>query len=350
MVFVEDAEITYYKLAATLTQPLYTSGKLSAGIRLAELDRAAAAAELDRQRREIRRETARAYHGAVLASRTLPLLETMRAAYADLLADRRASFAEGTATRQAVLEAEVSLASLEVKIIGAREALSSALEALAAFTGLEAGQIQPVDGFREACPELDEEELRARALKTSPDLALARTRCEQAGVKRGLERAGAAFRPDLALSVTGGVEGQRTPFVGSDWTASWDWNVVVSVGASTTVFDSGLTSARIRAASSDRAAAAVALSQAEQLLCLQVRAAVEAVRNAGALLAERRTRLALAEEAAKNARVSFENGLATAGESRLAEAARLAALLELEAAGAALEDALGQLDYLTSEK
>ena len=105
LVFVEDAEPTYYKLGATLTQPIYTSGKIAAGIRLAELDRAAAGTELDRQRRTTRRETARAYHGAVLAGRSLPLLEAMRAAYADIVADRRASFDEGTVTRQAVLEA-----------------------------------------------------------------------------------------------------------------------------------------------------------------------------------------------------------------------------------------------------
>ena len=347
LVFVEDAEPTYYKLGATLTQPLYTSGKIGAGIRLAELDRAAAAAELDRQRREVRRETARAYHGAVLAGRSLPLLEAMRAAYADVASDRRASFSEGTATRQAVLDAEASLASLEARIVTAREARSSALEALAALTGLAVADLDPADGFRAACPELDEEILRAEATAGSPDLALARSRFAKAGVKRDLERAGAAGRPELALSIAGSLWGQRTPFVGSDWTDTWDWNVVVSVGVKATAFDSGASRARVRGASSDREAASAALSQAEKLLRLSVRTAVESARKAGAALAERRAKLALAEETAKNARVSFENELATRGEARLAEAARLAVRLELESAGAALEEAIGEIEYLT---
>jgi outer membrane protein len=347
IVFVEDAEPTYYKLGATLTQPIYTSGKIAAGIRLAELDRAAAGTELDRQRRSTRRETARAYHGAVLAALSLPHLSAMRAAYADVVADRRASFDEGTVTRQAVLDAEASLASLDARTVAAREARSSALEALAALTGLAAADLDPVNGFRDACPELDEERLTAQALDGSPDLASARTRLEQAGVKRDLERAGAELHPDLALSVAGSVSGQRTPFVGSDWTDSWDWSVVVSVGAKATAFDSGASRARISAASADREAAAAALSQAEKLLRLSVRKAVEAARNAAAALGERRAKLALAVETAKNARVSFENDVATRGEARLAEIARLAAVLDLESAGAALEDANGEIEYCT---
>jgi len=347
LVFVEDAEPTYYKLGATLTQPLYTSGKIEAGIRLAELDRAAAGTELDRQRREIRRDAARAYHGAVLAGRSLPLLEAMRAACADIVADRHASFAEGTVTRQAVLDAEASLASLEARIVAAREARSSALEALAVLTGLTASGIDPVDGFRDACPRIDEDGLRALAAAGAPEVASARSRFEQAGVKRSLERAGAAFRPDLALSVAGSVSGQRTPFVGSDWTDSWDWSVVVSVGASATAFDSGASRARISAASSDIEAAGAALSQAEKLVRLSVRKAVEAARTAGAALAERRAKLALAGETAKNARVSWENDVASREQARLAEIARLAAALDLEAAGAALEDAIGEIEYRT---
>jgi len=155
------------------------------------------------------------------------------------------------------------------------------------------------------------------------------------------------FRPDLALSIAGSVSGQRTPFVGSDWTDSWDWSVVVSVGAKATAFDSGSSRARIDAASSDVEAAAAALSQAERLGRLSVRRAVETARNAAAALDERRARLALAEETAKNARVSFENDVATRGEARLAEVGRLAAALDLASAGAALEDAIGEIEYLS---
>jgi len=347
LVFVEDAESTYYRLGATLTQPISTSGKIAAGIRLAELDREAAAAELDRERRDIRRETARAYHGAVLAARSLPLLQAMRAASADIVADRNASFAEGTATRQAVLEAQASLAALEAKIAAAREARATALEGLAALTGLAAADLDPADGFRDACPELDEERLQALAAAGSPDIAAAGTRLAQAGANLDLERAGAALRPDLALSVTAGVEGQRTPFVGSDWTDSWDWSVVVSVGAKATAYDAGSSRARLEAASDDREAAAAALEGARKLARLSVRRAVEAARGAGVAAAERRAKLALAEETAKNTRVSFENGVATREQARLAEIGRLAAAIEHESAGAALEDAIAEIEYCT---
>jgi outer membrane protein TolC len=346
LVFVADAEPTYYKLGATLTQPLYTSGKIDAAIRLAELDRTAASAGLEQQRRDIRRETGRAYRGAVLAARSLPLLEAMRAAWADIVADRRASFAEGTATRQAVLDAESSAAALEAKIVAAREARASALEALAALTGLAAAEIEPVDGLPDACPDLDEPSLQLLAAG-SPAIASARARLEQAGAKRDLERAGSALRPDLGLSIAGSVSGQRTPFVGADWTDTWDWSLVVSVGAKATAFDAGASRARVGAATADRDAAAAAVAQAEKLARLAVRTAVEQARGAGARLVERRARISLAEETAKNARVSFENGVATREQARLAEIGRLAAALDLELGGAALGDAIGEIEYCT---
>lgn len=346
LVFVADSEPTYYKLGATLTQPLSTSGKIDAGIRLAELDRSAAAAGLEQQRRDIRRETGRAYRGAVLAARSLPLLEAIRAGWADIVADRRASFAEGTVTRQAVLDAEASAAGLEAKIVAAREARESALEALAALTGLAAAEIEPVDGFPEACPDLDEPALQAFAAG-APDIAAARILLEQAGANRDLERARSALRPDLALSVAGSVSGQRTPFVGGDWTDTWDWSLVVSVGAKAMAFDAGASRARVDAATANRDAAAAAMAQAEKLGRLAVRSAVEQARVAGARLAERRARLTLAEETAKNARVSFENGVATREQARLAEIGRLAAALDLELGGAALGDAIGEIEYCT---
>jgi hypothetical protein len=74
---------------------------------------------------------------------------------------------------------------------------------------------------------------------------------------------------------------------------------------------------------------------------------VEQARGAGARLVEHRARLILAEETAKNARVSFENGVATREQARLAEIGRLAAALDLELGGAALGDAFGEIEYCT---
>lgn len=347
LVFVEDSEPTYYKVGATLTQPLYTSGKIAAGVRLAETGRDAAAVDLDRQRRDVRRETGRAWRGAVLAARSLPLLASMRAAYSDVLADRAAAFAEGTATRQAVLDAEASSAALEARIVAAREALATAREALSALTGLPPDGFEPAGAFPQACPDLDQPLLLALAVDGSPDVAAARARREQADAARDLERARSSPRPDLALSIAASVAGQRTPFVGGDWTDTWDWSVVVSVASKATVFDGGSSRDRLDAASADRDAAALAVEQARKLARIALQTAVEKARAAGAAAAERRARLALAVETAKNARVSFEEGVVTREQARLAEVGRLSAAIELEAALAALGDAIGEIEYCT---
>ncbi len=187
---------------------------------------------------------------------------------------------------------------------------------------------------------------RCRAHPTSRS---ARTRLEQAGAKRDLERAGAELRPDLALSIAGSVSGQRTPFVGADWTDTWDWSVVVSVGAKATAFDSGASRARVDAATARTATPPPRpWRRRGQLARLAVRTAVEAARSAGATVggAAGPARSRRGDRQERRACL-FENGVATREQARLAEIGRLAAALDLEAAGAALEDAIGEIEYCT---
>jgi outer membrane protein TolC len=84
------------------------------------------------------------------------------------------------------------------------------------------------------------------------------------------------------------------------------------------LYDGGEARARVAASSSDLAMAAYGAAQAEKLLRLVVRQAVQEARQAASELAELESRLEAAAEQHHNAQVSFENTLITREELRSA--------------------------------
>jgi outer membrane protein len=346
IVFLPDTEHSYFSLNATVNQPVYTWGKIAAGIQLASLDLAGSRTELELQKRDLRRETHRAYAAALLARLSLPVLEEMRAALLDIVSDRERAYGEGLLTRQALLEARANLAAAERRLLETREGELTALQTLGLLTVLEGQELALTTAFQGVPEALEEPHLLERAISRSEELELARTRIVQAREKVRLERGASLLRPDLALSVALDVTGQKPPWSASDWTDTWNWDLILSLGTRVKLYDGG--EARVRADESrtDLAMATLGADQAEKLLRLGLRQAVQEARLAAGELAELASRLEAVTEQHRNAWLSYENKLITREELRSAEVALDRVRLERLAAQHRLELALAELESL----
>ena len=89
----------YFAATATVSQPLFTWGKISNAIDLAALQSDAAGTDLVAQQRDITREVSRAYYGALLAHESQAVLQKMRDTAALIVEDRQKSFDQGTTNR-----------------------------------------------------------------------------------------------------------------------------------------------------------------------------------------------------------------------------------------------------------
>jgi outer membrane protein TolC len=352
-VFVPDAEPTYFSFSTSLTQPVYTWGKIAAGILLADLQLAGSRSEWERQRLDLRREVHQAYFTAQLAGQSLPVLAAMRDALSSILADRERSLAEGLGTHLEVLDTQAELAALDRRTLEARETRDTALAALRLLTGeLDSEGLDLRTPARTAVPAADESAAAAPApaaiapLSGLPEVKLSRIRLEQARQKLKLEKAGAWLRPDLSLSVTLEVSGQQVPFAAEDWRESWDWDLIFTLGTEVKLFDAGQSAARIGQARADAQAAELAVSQEEKLLRLRLRRALQAARQASAELREREARLAAAEERLRNAQSAVDNELAARADLEKARLGSGGARLEEIGARLRLELALAELERL----
>jgi outer membrane protein TolC len=303
----------YFSASATLSQPIFTWRKIRNAIDAAELQVEAAGIELVRQRRDIERDVRRAYNSALLAGESEKVLRRIGESAGRVVSDRRIALDQGSLTREAVLEAQARSARIEARLAEAVQSRATALENLGVLTGLDPSGISLASAFSGDLPSLDERSVREKALGASMDIVASRTTQGQARKKLDIEKGGSLLRPDVSLGVSLSVTGQEDfPHSGLQWDVStWNWDLVISLGAKMSVFDGMESAARIGQAEKDAEMAAQALQQAEKLVRLAVRSAVDAAVKADAELADKQAQEAWAAERLRNAEVSVNNGLAS---------------------------------------
>jgi outer membrane protein TolC len=342
----------YFSAAATLSQPLFTWGKIRNAIDLAALQVDVAGNDLVAQQRDIDRQVHASYFAALLAQESEVVLSRIRDTAAEVVADRRKALEHGTINRETVLEAEANLASLEARRIEAGQSRATALESLCLLTGREPGSISLATDFPSTIPSLDEEAIAAKARTSSTDLAAARAQIAQAQKKLSIEKSGAIFRPDVSLGVSLGATGQEDlPF--SPWTFSnttWNWDLMISLGVKMSVFD-GLSSANsIGQAEKTVEMAGTGLSQQEKMVRLAVRKAVDAALKAEADVKEKQARAAWAEERLRNARAGYDNGAVSREDLLGADILSGTAALDLLLARYTREEACADIARLTGDR
>jgi outer membrane protein len=342
----------YFSAEATLSQPIVTWGKIRNAIDLASLQVDAAGTELVAQQRDIDRQVHAAYFSALLARESAAVLARIRDTAAQVAEDRQKSFETGTINREAVLEARANLAVISAKLAEAEQSRATALESLGVLTGLEPAGIEVAEDFPPPLAAPEENALREKARASSTTIASARTRAEQARKKLAIERGGALLLPDVSLNLSLGATGQEDiPYSPWNWNnATWNWDLMISLGLKMSVFD-GLSSAnRIGQAEKDAEMAGVGISQEEKLLRLSVRKAVDALVKAGAEVQEKQAHSEYAEEKLKNARSGFDNGAASREEMRNADILAGSAALDLLLSRYTLEQSCAEVARLAGER
>ena len=342
----------YFTATASLSQPLFTWGKIRNAIDLASLEVESAGTDLLAQQRDIDREVHRAYFGVLLARDSETVLRRIRDTAAEIAADRQKSFDQGTINRETVLDARANLASIEAKLSEAEQSEATALESLGLLTGTEPKVEDFATGFRTQFPLLDEQSLREKTRASSPSLAASRTRISQAGKKLAMEKGGELLHPDVSLGLQLDFLGQEDlPFSAWNWNnTTWDWDLVISLGVKMSVFDGLASLQRVRQAEKDVEMAGIGLSLDEKRVGLDVRKAVDAAVKADSDVREKQARTDYAEERQRNARASLESGMASRDEEHAADIQAGSAELDLLFARFTREEALADIARLIGER
>ncbi|MFP3940163.1 MAG: TolC family protein [Thermoanaerobaculia bacterium] len=301
----EPSEQELYSVAAEVTQPLYTFGKIEAAVELARLAGGVAEAQIEAARLETALAAAEAYYELVAAERAVEAVEAQQRARREALEVVEARYEIGEATRLELLRARSSLAELGPELAGRRGDAEVAESRLRVTLGLAPGtELDP----REASgPELAAppglSALVARARSQRPelvDLALQRDTLE-----KRQEIVQAEGKPQIELTGSYGREVRLPENVTDPLFADW----LVAVGMRWELFDGGRRRGEVARLESERQQLGWELRDLESRIALDIETALARYRAARARLESARLSAETAREASRVAAETYREGV-----------------------------------------
>ena len=327
-----------------VSQPLYASGAVAAGIRAAGNGLATADDRLRIARNAVLREVHAVFHDILLAREMNRIAVEDRAQKARHLDEARKKYAAGTATDYDVLAAEVTMRNVVPEVVRTENAIRTSRERLRFLLGRDGREVDANGDLAAvvADPPTYDNAL-GTAVERRPELSDLRNR--QGVARELLVIARAGNRP--RLDVRGALGWQEIDFGVGD-VAGKTWSA--GVFASWPLFDGLRTRGRVAQAGSDVRTLRIEEAQLLDAVALEVRDAVNAVREAGEIVNALAGTVDQADRLVALAEKGYEYGVKTRLDVDDAQFNRSRALGNLArarrdylVAGAALRHATGTL-------
>jgi outer membrane protein TolC len=327
----------------TVTQPIWTAGRIPNAIAASRLASDAAEAGRERTRQQVVHQVIEAYTGAVLAGHHLQVareaLETVRA-NVKIVSDMKEA---GLVVESDLLQARVRESEIEEMVIRAESAVSVSQAAVNLAIGRDLDtpftlekSLDPASMPEESVVALTEE-----ALANRPDLLEAGNRADAAGRVVRMNKAG--YMPEIGL--LGSYEMNSEDLIGTDGT---NWSVIVA--ARLTVFDWKGTRSRINAARERKNQAVLMRDLLVRSIGLEVRRAYHELRAADKRLEQAVRAVDMSRESLRIVTDRYKEGLTTLVELLDAETAltrartrEVAARRDMLIGAASLDLAVGRL-------
>jgi len=333
-----------YGVRLEVSQPLYSSGVVSAGIRAAGKGLATADDGLRIAREAVLRDVFSTFHDILLGKELHRIALEDREQKARHLDEARRKLAAGTATDYDVLAAEVALQNAGPEVVRTENLVRISRERLRFLLGRDGREVDAKGDLSVepgAPPDLD------RALRTAasrrPELSDLRHRREVAQELLAIARAGNRPRLDLR-----GAFGRQQVDFGSADIGGNTWSA--GLFASWPLFDGFRTRGRVAQAGSELRTLRIEEARLLDAVALEVRDAVNAVREAGEIVTALSGTVAQADRLVALAEKGYEYGVKTRLDVEDAQLHRTRALGNLArarrdylVAGAALRHATGTL-------
>jgi outer membrane protein TolC len=301
-----------YVASLTLTQTLFQSGKVGAGLRGARAYERAATAQVEETRQDVVFRVKQAYLNALFAQRLLDIAEGSRTLSDEQLRRVELNHRVGSSADYDLLRAQVESANQEPQVIAARNQRDLGMLELRRLVNIAPERPVELDaGILAAGDSLPEVDFAAVQIDLASRAAL---EAAQATVEFR-RQAVRVYRADLfpALKFTMNYGGQAYPsgtFPGGLGDFRRDWNA--SLTLSMPIFDGFRIRGQVAQAYAEVERAELQLAQTRESVGIEVEQARLELARALALVAARRQTVAWAARAHHLASVRYTNGITTA--------------------------------------
>ena len=301
--FPKEQDITSYDLS--LSQAIFTWGKIPASIRAARLGLASGAEQLRVARQGALKDVTGAFYDVLLAQEMLGIARKNLALRERHLEDAKKRFDLGTATDYDVLAAEVDVKNIRPLVIRQENAVRTAHKRLLFHLGREETEIE-VRGTLESVPVplSAYEDALAVAMDRRPELANQRLLVQ--GYEELMKIAKTDLRPRLDLV---GSYAKRNLSSGDTTLDATAWSAAVVLAFP--LFDGFRTQGKVMQARSSYETARLDEAKLRDQVTLEVRVALDAVREAQMIVSALEGTVAQAERLLQMAEQGLEFGVKT---------------------------------------
>ena len=338
-----------YSMRLSLTQPIYTGGRLSSSYRISTLSDDIAGADLERQEADAALSVIQYFYSLLLARESVKVAEEAIKTAEEFKRVAEARYNAGEASSFEVMRAEVEVSNLTPALIAARNGVALGELALKNVMSMRADQeVTFVGAFDDRAFEVSLEDAIARARDKRPELRMLQNRKRVAA--EGLKAAKAGRLPAFALTASYDLLSNGLSLESDKWEKTYSGFLVMSLP----IFDGLRTKSQISRSLSQVRQAELALADVADGIELQVRSFMLEREAASERLRSQEKTVEMAQEGLKIANDRYVQGVATNLEVMDAQLAltqarnyRLQALHDLNLATANLKRAMGVLldDY-----
>ncbi len=314
-----------YAARLAILYPLYTGGRVEAQIALAQASLRGAQAIFDRSKQQVVYSAEQTHLQGLLAAENVAAARRALDQASESLRVARARFSTGAAPQFDVLQAEVAVANAEQTMVRAQTSGASAQMNLDAALNLpQDTSLELTDTLVPRRVDGTLADAVARGLRDRPDLVALQSQI--AAAQASIDVAVSGGRPTVGLGAgydVNNANGQSTSISGG-------WSVALSLTLS--VFDGGITQAKVREAQLRLEQLKIREAQTRQQIELDVRQAWLALQQAAGELTAATKAVEQGREAARLAAVRYEAGVGTSLEVLSAQSTLAQAELSLASA------------------
>ena len=244
----DGMENTLYDFELSLTQPVFTWGKITNAIKLYKQISAIKQTQITQQTKQLETELKTRLITLYYLNRILEIL-TEEQIYAERMVEVSENAAKtGMLLPQDVVDAKIQAKELDIAKQDLIEQINDQILELERITGIQNLSFEKIN--YDFVPELvtnfdkllatEQTELEKQVLSGNQASIKMLTQLQDVSktaekISRGAEN----WKPDFALQVGGGYSGSRFPFTEPNWMRKDDYSLNISVGLKTVIWDGG---------------------------------------------------------------------------------------------------------------
>ena len=244
----DGMEETLYNFELTLTQPIYTWGKIGNSIKLYKQVSQIKQEQILQQTAQLETELQTRLLSLYYLNKILEILDEEQS-----YADRMVQVSEdaeksGMLLHQDVVDAKIQAKELEIAKQDLLEQINNQLLELGRITGIEIKSSQEInysfvplltagfDSLLATSPSVLEEEILS---ENQSSIKMVNQLYEVNQIAEDISRGYENWKPDIALQISSSYSGSRVPLFEPNWRRKDDYSVNISVGIKATIWDGG---------------------------------------------------------------------------------------------------------------